>query len=158
MTNQVYQAWLTDRGLISPGSQPYHLLQSSIDPNASCCVLAAVEPDSAPELLTGISRLSIALKAPGRLVSWVAFAADGTPPDLKILRSMMPQLSRVIHLTSLALPSTALTSFPIEATTVASRPIHLIYGPSMALMNQEPQIKRQFWEQLRSWMAGGAIG
>jgi hypothetical protein len=41
--------------------------------------------------------------------------------------------------------------FKTEITSLASRPLEIFYGPSLAAMNENPATKSAFWNQLRSW-------
>lgn len=152
MKRNVYNAWLTDRGIESPASQPFHLLGSHIDPAASVLILAQSSPDTAQETLTAVARLADALKTPQRSASWVVNHEGHSMPNLKIMRSLIPGLSHAVELSAAAiLPESC--SFPVETFDIASRPLRVIYGPTITMMNADLEAKRRFWNQLRTWVA-----
>lgn len=153
MGTNTYQLWLADRGIESPGSQPFDLLRSQMHPGSSVLILAQTSEETSVQSTTGVSRLAEALSHPDQAVSWVVVSDKSSLPELTILRTLLPNLVNLIFLTSnMTMPETA--SFPVETMQVASRPLRLIYGPTMALMNSDGDTKRKFWNQLRVWIPG----
>ena len=150
MSNFVYQSWLTDRGVNSPGSRPYDVLEAKIDTN-SRAVLLSVGSDQSTRLdASQIEKLASALVgADNAAVSWMLLLQGAAEVSLTDLRNLMPALSKVVWLDDSKVVD--LEVFRTEMATLASRPLEFFYGPSLATMNANPTVKSSFWNQLRSW-------
>jgi hypothetical protein len=151
VTTTVYQSWLADRGIDSPGSQPFKSLASDISPDSSTLVLASVATGDASSL-EAVARLSGALRGLGGRISWLAVDDSLELPSIGILRAVLPTLTNIIYLTS-SVPMPAGATCPTEERTVASRPLRLFNGPTMSLMASDGEIKKGFWLQLQSWIS-----
>ncbi len=153
MTLDSYHSWLADRGIVSPGSQPFELFGSSIDPGCDTLILALAAPEVSDGTVIAVSRLAAALSANGFIMSWVV-ANEVAPeqPSLELLRSLCPTVTRLIDLTG-ACPLVAGAGFPSEFRAHGIDGVHLIFGPRMAEMNRDTGLKKSFWLRLQQWMS-----
>ncbi len=152
MTNNVYRSWLTDRGIESPGAQPFELLGSFLDQGSQVLILADSSDPAASQIPAAVRKLSEALSSSELQVSWLLIKSGASYPDLKVLKAMLPSLTKFIVLTSGNLDSMA-NGFTTELKTIAGRAIDVFQGPSIDLMNHNPELKRRFWNDVRSWLS-----
>lgn len=148
MTNEVYRSWLTDRGLDSPGSQPFDLLGSKIYPASSCLILGCATSEVATQLLPSLAKLAEAISTPDNPTSWLLIGKAGSPPELRLVRSVLPVMTKVIYLTE-SQDSSVFDSSPVN---IAGQEIRIFRGPMMELMNSNAELKRRFWNDVRAWL------
>jgi len=147
----IYEAWLADRGIDSPGVQPCDVLDAGFNP-ASRGVIVAVstESDRAGDA-DKITKLARALdRDDSRPFSWILVAGETSKLSVATLRNLMPTLCKVVLLDD-ACAELQGQLFKIEETLVASRKVETFFGPSLLTMNQDNAIKSLFWQQLRTW-------
>ena len=150
MSNFVYQSWLADRGVNTPVSQPYDVLDAKIDINSRLLLLSIGSEQAKSTECAQLQKLTRALGEGDKIVvSWILLAQSDVLVSLPTLRSLMPGLTRVVCLDDSMVGDGDL--FKTEITALASRPLELFYGPSLATMNENPSTKSAFWNQLRSW-------
>jgi hypothetical protein len=150
LSNFVYQSWLADRGVHTPGSQPYDVLDAKIDINSRLLLLSVGSEQAKSTECVQLQKLTRALGEGDKLVvSWMLLTQSAVSVSLPALRSLMPGLTRVICLDDSMVGDGDL--FKTEVTALASRPLELFYGPSLATMNENSATKSAFWNQLRSW-------
>lgn len=148
MTNEVYRSWLTDRGLDSPGSQPFDLQGSKIYPTSSCLIVGYGASELAPQLVQSLSKLSEAISTPDTPTSWLLINKSSSPPELRLLRSALPGMTKIIYLTE----SQDSSAFDCSSVNVAGQEILVFRGPMMELMNSNADLKRRFWNDVRAWL------
>lgn len=163
MVTDIYQAWLTDRGIHSPVSQPFFILGSDIEANSLTMIVAqasALDSSTVPAVL----RLAQALKTiVPHAISWVVVDQSFELPALAVLRGLLPTLTNVVLLTSppeflseLVVQSSAdmdrEEGYPMEELVVASRPLRVMHGPLMLTMASDLGAKKRFWLQLQAWL------
>ncbi len=150
MSNFIYQSWLADRGVHTPGSQPYDVLDAKIDTNSRLLLLSSGSEQAKSTECGQLQKLTLALSEGDKTaVSWMLLAQSTVLVSLPTLRSLMPGLTRVVCLDDSMVGDGDI--FKTEVTALASRPLELFYGPSLATMNENPAAKSAFWSQLRSW-------
>ena len=150
MSNFVYQSWLADRGVNTPGSQPYDVLDAKIDTNSRLLLLSVGSEQAKLTECAQLQKLALALGEGDKItVSWMLLAQSTALVSLPTLRGLMPGLTRVVYLDDSRVKDGDI--FKTEVTALASRPIEIFYGPSLATMNEDPAAKSSFWNQLRSW-------
>lgn len=150
MTNDVYRSWLTDRGIDSPGSQPFELLASHLSSGSEILILAESLESSFDDHSVALEKLANALSTPERHVSWILVKPAGASPDDKVLKSLLPSLGRIIALAER--PSSTDGGFVIESKTVAGKSLQKFLGPSMNQMTTDLELKRRFWNDVRTWL------
>ncbi len=151
MTATVYQSWLADRGIDSPGRQPFKSLGSDMSSESSTLILASVvEGDFAS--IEAVTKLAKALRGSAGNISWLAVDDSLELPSARILRSVLPTLTNLICLTE-SVPTPAGATFPTEEQATASRPLRFLHGPTMSLMATDGEAKKRFWLQLQSWIS-----
>ena len=150
VTTSVYQSWLADRGIDSPGSQPFVLLGAGIDARSHVVILATAS-SVGQDIKAQVMKLAAALSTEDSAVSWVVVDESQSIPLIQELRTMMPRLSRVV---SLAGSDQDLSGIPfeIERLNFASREIAVMRAPTLEAMNSNPVLKRSFWDAVRSWL------
>jgi hypothetical protein len=151
LTNDVYQSWLTDRGLESPGSQPFELLGSKWEQSSECLILASAQTEDSASTLEAVKKLAEALSQPNKPVSWFVLKSDQSELDLKLFKSMLPGLSRVISLSENCTDVHG-QQFLRDVKIIAGQKIGVFVGPTMNLMSSDPEIKRRFWNEVRVWL------
>jgi len=150
LSNFVYQSWLADRGVHTPGSQPYDILDAKIDINSRLLLLSVGSEQAKSTECAQLQKLTRALGEGDKLVvSWMLLTQSAVLVSLPALRGLMPGLTRVVCMDDSMLRDGDL--FKTEITALASRPLELFYGPSLTTMNENPATKSAFWNQLRSW-------
>jgi hypothetical protein len=150
LSNVVYEAWLADRGVQSPGSQPFEVLETSVDPTSRFLLLSAGLTESKEVESTQLSKLAHALIGFDQVpVSWILLKETVLQVPVTTLRGLMPSLTRLVLLDDLGLTEGG--SFRDDRILVASRPVEVFYGPSLATMNLNSELKSLFWQQLRAW-------
>ena len=70
VTTSVYQSWLADRGIDSPGSQPFVLLGAGIDARSHVVILATAS-SVGQDIKSQVVKLAAALSTEDSAVSWV---------------------------------------------------------------------------------------
>ncbi len=159
MTTEIYQDWLTDRGIHSLISQPFVLVGSDVDPSSLTLIVASSGAgDSSTQ--PAVIRLAKALKGlVSHPVSWVIINQEYDAPKFSVLRGMMPMLTNIVMLVgpsphnSETLPDAERpVSFPVEEQVLASRPLRVMVGPQMQVMASDLGLKKQLWNQLRAWI------
>ena len=151
MDSSVYQSWLTDRGLNSPGGQPQNVLAAGLNEKSFGAIIARSAPAKVDSEKPQIQKLAKALVgADTEPFSWVLLDESGPLPPTLMLRSVMPDLSALVFLDDSQW--NASDEFKTTVTKVASRPLKIFYGPSLATMNDSQSIKSSFWTALRAWM------
>ncbi len=159
MTTDIYQAWLSDRGINSPVTQPFVLLGSDIVAHSQTLVVASA---AAQDLGTqpAVIRLAQALKAiVPHFVSWVVVDQDYDAPSRAVLRGLLPTLTNIVMLVEQSgdvtpkMPEAETeASYPIEDHIIASRPLKIIFGPTMSTMANDLAVKKRFWLQVQAWL------
>jgi len=151
VTTSVYQSWLADRGLDSPGSQPFVLLGAGVDARSHVVILAKASAGG-QDIKSQVVKLAAALSTEDSTVSWVVVDEGQAIPLIQELRTLMPRLSRVV---SLAGCNQDLQGGPFETEhqIFASREITIMKAPTLEAMNSNPVLKRSFWEAVRSWLS-----
>lgn len=151
MDSSVYQSWLTDRGLNSPGGQPQNVLDAGLNPKAFGAIIARSSPAKVDSEKSQIQKLAKALVGVDlEPFSWVLLNETGPLPPTAMLRSVMPGLSALVVLDDSQWD--AGDNFKTAVTKVASRPFKIFYGPSLATMNESQSVKSSFWTALRAWV------
>jgi len=152
LSNVVYQAWLADRGVQSPGSQPFDVLDTRIDTDSRLLLLSAGHTESKEVESSQLSKLAHALAGSGQVsVSWVLLNGSVLQLPVPTLRGLMPFLKRLVFLDDSGLTEDG--AFKEDRLLVASRPLEVFYGPSLATMNLNSELKSLFWHRLRAWTA-----
>lgn len=152
LSNIVYQSWLTERGIESPGGQPFEVLATFIPPLAEGLIVARSDHSNAVTERVQLEKLSKAFSVSGfSQFAWILFAGAADSWPLEPARSVMPALSRVLFLDDNHC-GPGVVSFRTEKCVMASRPLEKFYGPSLATMNANPDIKSAFWSQARMWV------
>ena len=150
MTTSVYQTWLADRGIDSPGSQPFKSLAADLSPDSHLLILAtAGESDLAS--VEAVTRLASALRKTSGKISWLVVDGAFEVPSIRILRAALPTLTNLVRLTD-GVPVPPETTYATEEQNVASRPLRILHGPTMAVMASDGDTKKRFWLQLQAWM------
>ena len=150
LTEMVYQSWLADRGIYSPGGQPFKSIASEVCLGSTTLILASVAEGDFTSV-EAVSRLAGALSASSGKSSWLAVECMSELPSPRILRAVLPTLTNLIYLTK-SLPDSADAVYSAEEQVVASRPLRIFYGPKMELMASDAEVKKSFWLQLKSWI------
>ena len=151
MTTSVYQSWLADRGIDSPGSQPFVMLGAGLDTRSHVVILASSSA-AGQDVKSQVMKLAAALRTEDSAVSWVVVDEGQSIPLIQDLRTMMPRLSRVVSLTG-GNPDLSDGPFQIEQQIFASREISIMKAPTLEAMNSNPVLKRSFWDAVRSWLS-----
>ncbi len=148
MTNEIYRSWLSDRGLDSPGSQPFVLLGSEIHPLSRSLILASLRPGDVTQNLSSVKRLAEALSTNDSSVSWITISSESPQPEWTVIGSILPRLSKVVTLSEIV------SSEPVRKDSVmaAGRSIDVFRGPSMEQMSTSAELKRSFWNEVREWL------
>lgn len=149
MSNFVYESWLADRGMLSPGSQPHDVLGAKLDTNSRMIILSNGSAEDKEQQGAQLQKLAMALENNSSPVSWVLLVKDASRFPLTTLRSLMPTLSRAVFLDDSAMVDPE--QFITKNVEIASRPLQIFYGPSLATMNTNSKIKSTFWGKLREW-------
>jgi hypothetical protein len=162
VTTDIYQAWLSDRGIRSPVTQPFVLLGSAIESHALTLIVASAMPDESATL-PAVVRLAQALKALSNSVSWIVVDQRFGVPSKSILRGILPTLVNIVMLVDD--PANVVGSepqgseaaeqapgYPVESLNLASRPLRVIFGPTMHTMSLNLAVKKRFWTQLQAWL------
>jgi hypothetical protein len=141
-----YQAWLAERGIESPPSQPFVILASNVRIHAKLWLVAATDKADLDVVKLAMSRLGAAVENLGGEISWAVVDAGGELPGTAILRTLSPSVEEVIYLGARA--SDELKSLePVEVDATGARVSH---EPGITEMNQNPDLKKHFWERLKS--------
>jgi hypothetical protein len=163
VATDIYQAWLTDRGIHSPVSQPFFILGSDIEANSLTVIVAqasAVDSSTVPAVM----RLAHALKSiVSHPISWVVVDQALELPAHAVLRGLLPTLTNVVLLTSLSQASSNVAvrssddldredGYLKEELVMASRPLRVMHGPLMLTMASDLGEKKRFWVQLQAWL------
>jgi hypothetical protein len=151
LDGSVYQSWLADRGIKTPGGQPQNILAAGLNSKSFGLIVARSSPSKIDSEKSQIQKLAKALVGvDSEPFSWVLLDESGSLPAAVILRSVIPGLSALVVLgDSQWNPG---DDFKTEATKVASRLLKTFHGPSLATMNASQAIKSSFWTALRAWV------
>lgn len=151
MDGSVYQSWLADRGINSPGSQPQNILAAGLNPESIGIIVARSSSHRIDSEKSQIQKLAKALVGgDSEAFSWVLLDERGPLPPAVMLRSVVPGLSALVVLDDSELNSD--DDFKTDATKVASRLLKTFYGPSLATMNDSQALKSSFWTAVRAWV------
>lgn len=151
MDGSVYQSWLADRGINTPGGQPQNILATGLNSKSFGVIVARSSPHRIDSEKSQIQKLANALVgADAEPFSWFLLDESGPLPPAVILRSVLPGLSALVVLDDSQW--NVGDDFKTEATKVASRLLKTFYGPSLATMNDNQAIKSSFWTALRAWV------
>lgn len=151
MDGSVYQSWLADRGINTPGGQPQNILASGLNSKSLGVIVARSSPHRIDSEKSQIQKLSKALVgADAQPFSWILVDESGSLPPAVMLRSVIPSLSAVIVLDDSEWNIG--DNFKTEATKVASRLLKTFHGPSLSTMNDSQAIKSSFWTAVRAWV------
>lgn len=167
MATEIYQAWLTDRGIHSPVSQPFSILGSDIEAN-SLTIIVALASSQDSVTVPAVMRLAQALTSiVSHPISWVVVDQSHAGPSLTVLRGLLPTLTNVVLLTCPSEISSNLVDqssgavgreegYPMEDLVIASRPLRIMHGPLMLTMASDFAEKKRFWLQLQAWLLPAA--
>lgn len=151
MDGSVYQSWLADRGIKTPGGQPQNILAAGINSKSFGLIVARSSPSKIDSEKSQIQKLAKALVGvDSEPFSWVILDERGSLPAAVMLRNVIPGLSALVVLDDSQWNTG--DDFKTEATKVASRPLKTFYGPSLATMNDSQAIKSSFWTAVRAWV------
>ncbi len=151
MDGSVYQSWLADRGINTPGGQPQNILVAGLNSKAFGVIVARSSPQRIDSEKSQLEKLAKALVGgDSDAFSWILLDESGPLPPAVMLRSVMPGLSVLVVLDDSQW--NAGDDFKTEATKVASRLLKTFFGPSLATMNDSQATKSSFWTALRAWV------
>lgn len=151
MDSSVYQSWLADRGINGPGGQPQNILAAGLNPKSIGAIVARSSKSKVDSEKLQIQKLAKALVgADSDPFSWVLVDGIGSLPPVVTLRGIMPGLSTLVILDDFQ--TSVGDDFKTTDTKVASRPVKIFYGPSLATMNDSQLVKSSFWTAVRAWV------
>jgi hypothetical protein len=151
LDSSVYQSWLADRGINTPGGQPQNILAAGLNPKSVGAIVARSSKFKVDSEKSQIQKLAKALVGvDAEPFSWILVDESGSLPPAVMLRSVIPSLSAVVVLDDSEWNIG--DNFKTTDTKVASRPVKVFYGPSLATMNDSQTVKSSFWTAVRAWV------
>jgi hypothetical protein len=144
-----YHAWLAERGIEAPSCQPFVVLGSCVRQNATTWLVAAASAEDSATVEQACVKLSAALETLGQTVSWSVVDSNAGLPATQILKTMCPAVGNVFYLSGSYGEiqrdhQIEITQQRFDDDTETHR------FPSIMNMNQNPDLKKKFWDYLKS--------
>lgn len=155
MNQATYLSWLSDRGIQTPNGQPFHFIDGALLPSASFVFIALIDEHDGLQL-DSVRKLARAIEDLNGNISWLALSKARNQhfaePSSQMLRTLMPQLSKILLLVQTDAVEGQSTAIAIQNTMLASRPLAIMRAPTLKLMSEQIDLKRTFWNSTKEWL------